>query len=135
MLFPKDAHVAVVDGTQFLLFQNIGTAQDIKLKRIDTGDISDSNKSAGIRDQHATRKMDGGAQLAELAHGAGVAEYLNDRVMAGDIAKLLIICDPDTLGEMRRHYHKELEGALMGDMAKTLTNSPVEDIIRAIDAA
>lgn len=135
MKLPQNAHVAVLDGRQFQLYRNIGQADAIKLEALDTGDISDTNKSGGGRDHDATRDGASGQELEEIAHGAGVAEYLNARVLNHKIEALLIIADPDTLGEMRHHYHKELEGVLIGEINKTLTNSPVADIIRSIEAA
>ncbi len=135
MKLPQNAHVAVLDGRQFQLYRNTGHAGAITLEALDTGDISDTNKSAGVRDHDATQGHSNGQELAELAHGAGVAEYLNARVLNRKIEKLLIIADPDTLGEMRHHYHVELQGALVGEINKTLTNSSVADIIRSIEAA
>lgn len=135
MQLPANAYVAVVDGAQFRLFKNKGSGQDIDLTSVDTGDISTSNKSGGARDHDASHARDGGRQLEELAHGAGVAEYLNGKVLKGTIDKLVIIADPDTLGEMRRHYHGELKSAVVGELAKTLTNSSVDDIVRSIAAA
>ena len=125
----------MLDGRQFQLYRNTGQADAIKLEALDTGDISDTNKSGGGRDHDATSDRASGQELAEIAHGAGVAEYLNARVLNHRIEALLIIADPDTLGEMRHHYHKELEGVLIGEINKTLTNSTVHDIIRSIEAA
>lgn len=135
MRVPQNAHVAVVDGSQFRLFINTGGPNDIALKGVSTDDVNDSNKSGGSRDHDATQARDGGKQMEELAHGAGVAEYLNRKVLEGTIDSLVVIADPDTLGEMRRHYHKELKNALVGELDKTLTNNPVEDVVRALDNA
>lgn len=135
MKLPANAHVAVVDGTQFKLFCNSGVGEDIKLAAVDTGDIASTNKSAGVRDHDAGMGNDGGRELAELAHGAGVAAYLNEQVLSGKIKHLAIIADPDTLGEMRRHYHKELQAALVGEVNKTLTNSSTDDIQKSLMAA
>ena len=135
MKLPQNAHVAVLDGRQFQLYCNTGQADAIKLEALDTGDISDTNKSGGGRDHDATQANVSTQQLEEIAHGTGVVEYLNARVLNHKITALLIIADPDTLGEMRHHYHKELEGVLVGEINKTLTNSSVHDIIRSIEAA
>lgn len=135
MRLPQNAHVAVADGSQFRFFVNHGNSDAIKLRGVETGPIDDSDKGAGARDHHSTQARDGGREMDELAHGAGVAEYLNREVLAHRIDKLVVIADPDTLGEMRRHYHKQLKDALIGELDKTLTNSPIEDIARSIETA
>ena len=45
---------------------------------------------------------------------------------------MLVIADPKTLGEMRRHYHSELEKRLVGEIDKTLsgeTTAKIEQVI------
>ncbi|WP_199504461.1 baeRF12 domain-containing protein [Qipengyuania sp. YIM B01966] len=135
MKLPANAHVAVVDGTQFRFFRNVGEANAIKLQGIEAKDIETNNKSAGVRDHEATDRLDGGRQMEELSHAAGVADKLNHLAVTNKLDKVVIIADPSSLGEMRRHYHTELQAALVGEIDKTLTNSPVEDIIRAIENA
>jgi protein required for attachment to host cells len=39
------------------------------------------------------------------------------------------------LGEIRPLLHKEVENVLKADLAKTLINSPVDDIEKALKAA
>jgi protein required for attachment to host cells len=48
---------------------------------------------------------------------------------------VLIIADPKTLGEMRRHYHVELKKRLVGEIDKTLTGQTTKQIEKAISAA
>ena len=38
----------------------------------------------------------------------------------------MVIADPKTLGEMRRHYHSELEKRLVGEIDKTVTGEPTD---------
>ena len=135
MELPNGATVAIVDGEQLLLFKNKGDKQDINLTKLDTPNISDENKSAGVRNQDGGPGGHDGRDLDESAHAAGVATWLNNQVLNHKIDKLVVIADPKSMGEMRRHYHKETEGALVGEITKTLTNSPVQDIEKAILAA
>ena len=74
-------------------------------------------------------------QLDELAHGAAVAEWLNQKAIGGQIEEVLVIADPKTLGDMRQHYHTELRSKLAGEIDKTLTGLPIDKIEAAIDAA
>ena len=74
-------------------------------------------------------------QLDELAHGAAVAEWLNQKAIGGQIEEGLVIADPKTLGDMRQHNHTGLRSKLAGEIDKTLTGLPIDKIEAAIDAA
>ncbi len=135
MKLPVNAHIAVVDGENFLLFRNTGQPLEPKLKNEDSPTLNATNFSAAVRKQDNIGQKLGRTDLNELAHGAAVAEWLNDRAIANDLENVLIIADPKTLGEMRRHYHSELEKRLVGEIDKTLTGQPTEKIEQAIVAA
>ena len=51
------------------------------------------------------------------------------------VEQLLVIADRSSLGEMRRHYHKQTEAVLLGEIDKQLTGLPSPDILKAIEAA
>jgi protein required for attachment to host cells len=126
MRLPHGTHVAVADGTRFVLFRNDGGGAILNLVDATSPDVSDTNRSGAnpeVRD------------LEERGHAAGVAELLNSRVLDNSIEKLLIIADPVTLGVMRSHYHGELEKRLVGELASTLTNVETAQIEKAITAA
>lgn len=132
MKLPHKAHVALVDGENFTLFRNTGKPFEPKLEKEANPDLDPTNFSAGVRHQdHIGQKL-GRTQLDELAHGAAAAEWLNSKAISGDIEQLLIIADPKTLGEMRQHYHSELEQRLVGEIDKTLTGAPTQDVEKAI---
>ncbi len=132
MKLPANAHVAIVDGERFILMRNEGQPFEPKLGKASHPDIDATNHSAGVRHQDDIGQGRGGTDLDELAHGAGVAEWLNAKCVAGEIDDLVVIADPKTLGEMRRHYHGELEKRLRGEIAKTLTGEPSDRIAKAI---
>ena len=126
MHLPHDAHVAVADGERFVLFRNDGDEALINLVDAASFDVDTSNRSGAnpeVRD------------LDERGHAAGVAALLNQRVLANEIEKLLIVADPKTLGIMRDHYHGELKRRLVGELPKTLTGADTAEIERTIGAA
>ena len=136
MKLPNKAHVAIVDGENFIVMRNEGQMFEPRLKPVDKPDLSATNFSAGVRHQDDLGQERGtSTQLDELAHGAAAAEWLNAKAVAGEIDTLLIIADPKTLGEMRHHYHTELEKRLVGEIAKTMTGEPVKRIESAIQNA
>ena len=135
MHLPKNAHVALVDGENFTVMRNGGAPLEPKLDRSEKPDLSSTNFSAGVKHQDDIGQKHGRTDLEELAHGAAAAEWLNAKAISGEISDVLVIADPKTLGEMRRHYHSELEKKLVGEIGKTLTGEPVERIEKSIAAA
>lgn len=133
MKLPANAHVAVADGQRFLLMRNCGTATDPKLELAAEPDVSESGES-GAEGHHDPRSDDYREQ-DKMDHAAGIAGWLNKAVLQHRVERLLVVADPDTLGEMRRHYHKETQGALIGELHKQLTGVPGPDILKAIEAA
>jgi protein required for attachment to host cells len=59
---------------------------------------------------------------------------LKRRALRGDFESLIIVAPPKTLGELRKHYHKEVERRLTGEIAKDLTGHPVEEIEKILSA-
>ena len=135
MKLPHKAHVAIVDGENFIVMQNNGQPFKPKLEGAQKPDLSATNFSAGVKHQDDMGQRSGATDLNELAHGAAAAEWLNAKAIAGDIDDVLVIADPKTLGEMRRHYHSELEKRLVGEIDKTMTGEPTDRIEKAIAAA
>lgn len=135
MKLPQNAHVAVVDGERFILLRNDGQAFEPKLRKEDSPKLDVTNFSAGIKHHDDVGQRLGRTDLEELGHAAAVTEWLNSKAIANDINDVLIIADPKTLGEMRQHYHSELEKRVVGEIDKTLTSQPMDGIEKAIVAA
>lgn len=135
MKLPHNAHVAIVDGENFTVMQNTGQPFEPKLANAQKPDLTATNFSAGVRHQDDLGQHTGATDLNELAHGAAAAEWLNAKAIAGELSEVMIIADPKTLGEMRRHYHSELEKRIVGEIDKTLTGEPTASIEKAIAAA
>ena len=132
MNLPDNAHVAVADGTRFLLFRACNHGE---LAFEDEPDVSGSGESGAMGHHDTDAKSDDYHTQDKLDHAAGVAGWLNHAVSQHRIAQLLVVADPDTLGEMRRHYDKGLEAALIGEVDKLLTGMPGPDIAKVIAAA
>lgn len=139
MALPQGTALAVVDGTKFEFYRNIGTEAEPKLDTVQTPDLELTNFSAGARindsgTRHAARTGDGSNDAVdESAHAIAVADWLNHQVLQHKIDKLVVIADPKSLGEMRKRYHKQLEGVLLTELAKTMTGRPAADILKALN--
>lgn len=132
MRFPHNAHVALVNGERFVLMRNVGQAFEPKLEQVEELDLLLTNFSAGVRHQDPAGQRNGSTHIDELAHGAAVAGWLNDRALKGELGDIVIAADPKTLGQIRQHCHKETERRIIGELSKDLTNQPVAAIERAI---
>lgn len=132
MKVPHKAHVALVDGERFVLLRNDGQIFEPKLSKVAEPDLDPTNFSAGVKHQDSAGQINGNTDLNELAHGAAAAEWLNAKAIAGEFENLVVVADPKTLGEMRRHYHSELEKRLAGELDKALTHEPLEKIEKVL---
>jgi protein required for attachment to host cells len=133
MKVPHNAHVAIVDGENFIVMRNRGQIFDPKLEHATKPDLSATNFSAGVQHQDEAGQRKGtSTQLDELAHAAAAAEWLNARAIAGEIEEVIVVADPKTLGEMRRHFHSELERKIVSELAKTMTGEPSDRIAKAL---
>ena len=67
-------------------------------------------------------------QLEEDRFAAQAAELLRERALSNDFETLIIVAPPRTLGELRKHYHKEVSARLVGELPKDLTGHPISQI-------
>ena len=135
MKIPHNAMVALANGEKFVVMRNTGQPFEPRLERIGEFDLELTNFSAGVRHQDPAGQRNGSTQLDELAHGAAIAGWLNGKALQGDLADVVIAADPRTLGQIRRHCHKELELRIVGEVAKDLVNSPVRTVERVLAEA
>lgn len=74
-------------------------------------------------------------QLEEDRFAADAADLLKRRALSNDFESLIVIAPPRTLGELRKHYHKEVSARLTGELDKDLTGHPIPDIEKALLSA
>lgn len=74
-------------------------------------------------------------QLEEDRFAADAAELLKKRALSHSYEQLVVIAPPRTLGELRKHYHKEVSSRLIGELDKDLTGHPIPEIEKAIASA
>lgn len=71
-------------------------------------------------------------QLEEDRFAAETAEMLKKRALNNEFESLIIVAPPKTLGELRKHYHKEVSDRLRGELDKDLTGHTVPQIEEAL---
>lgn len=130
MLLPPGTVIAVIDGNAFELYRNTGTEAEPELSPQDSPKLDSSNHSAGSR--HSSSGNPGGHQADEDAHAIAAAEWLNQQVLGHKLTDLVIFAAPRTLGELRKHYHKQTEQALLGEVNKSMAGRQPSELIAAL---
>ena len=129
---PPDALVVVADGAKALLLRNTGTGSDLSLKeeqRITPKSLSAEGHQgpSGSRPEDQTVK-----QTDEATFAKQLADALYAMRHKGDYKQLVLIADPQTLGQMRECLHKEVEASMVFTLSKDYTNQSVRDIEKAL---
>jgi protein required for attachment to host cells len=144
MRVPHNSVVVVADGEKLLFFRNEGDG--------DFPNLIVEDKEVQPSPAHRDQATDLAGQAPSIGgHGASMgeadyhqqdenrfaaqtAELLKKRALKNDFESLIIVAPPRTLGELRKHYHKEVEKRLAGEIAKDLTGHPVTEIERILQA-
>ena len=101
MKIPHNALIAVVDGERFRLMRNTGAIFEPKLELVAEPSLRMPVPGAESRSDDRGTLTTAGSQtdLAEVAHGAAVVEWLNAKALNGEIDQLVVVADPRTLGD------------------------------------
>ena len=145
MQIPHDSFVLVADGRKSLFFRNEGDG-DFPNLIVDSKESHPDAKDREIKSDapgRAHSSVGSGRsafeeadfhQLEEDRFAAATAEMLKERALRNEFEALVVVAPPDTLGELRRHYHKEVERRIVGEVAKDLVNVPVAEIEKILQA-
>lgn len=131
MLLPHGTVIALVDGQHLELYRNAGNEAEPDLTPLPAPRLDEHNHGSGGRHYSSAGNPDEHRQ-AEDGHAAGVAAWLNGEVLAHRIDTLVVMADPRTLGELRRHYHSMTGKAVLKEYHKNLIGRPAERIIAAL---
>lgn len=128
-LVPADTLVVVADGTGARVFRNRGDERSPLLHQVDLLELvnMDDDGPSGSMPQEST-----GFDIDEATFAKQLAQGLNRGALKQQYEHLVLIADPATLGRMRPQLHKEVQSRLVSEIAKTLTNAPLEDIEQAL---
>jgi protein required for attachment to host cells len=126
---PHNALVVVADGTGARLFRNKG--QDFKVSLVADGELHPTgilhDGPSGHRPPESSHQETNEATFAKhLAH------ELYRMAHRGDFAALVLIADPQTLGQIRPILHREVKDRIIGEHHKALTKASIADIERAL---
>ena len=143
MHLPHNSVVLVADGRKMLFLRNEGDntfpnliveeaqEQDNPATRDQATDSAGRASSPQGAAQSSVEPTDF-HQLEEDRFAAEAADVLKTRALKNDYDSLIVAAPPKTLGELRKHYHKEVTSRLKGELDKDLTGHPIKDIEKAL---
>jgi len=134
MLIPHGAVIALIDGKKFEIYRNSGNEAEPALYALESPHLDEHNKGAGSH-HYSSSGNPARHLLEEDAHAAAVAAWLDSQVLGHKIAQLIVIAAPRTLGELRQHFHKQTQQAIVAELAKDLNGRPPADILAALASA
>jgi protein required for attachment to host cells len=126
---PADTMVVVADGESARVFRNVGADGALSLQQqevVTAQNVDDDGPSGSAPTEQSPQQTDEATFAKQLAH------RLNHGALTNAYAHLVLVADPQTLGQMRPQLHKETLQRMHGELAKTLTNSSLKDIERAL---
>ena len=127
---PHNSLVVVADGTGARFFRNAGDENKISLSA--EGELKPTNLTdegpAGKRPPESSNQ-----ETDEATFAKQLAKELYCRAHSGDFTTLVLIADPQTLGQIRPTLHKEVQERLVFEIGKTLTKASITDIQRALN--
>lgn len=71
-------------------------------------------------------------QLAKDRFAHDLAEILYKQAHQGQFDEIVLVADPGTLGELRGELHQEVTNKIVGEVPKTLTNHPIDEIEKIV---
>jgi protein required for attachment to host cells len=144
MQIPHDSFVLVANGRKSLFFRNEGDGDfpNLTIERKEIHENPDHHEQASDEAGQAASPPGAVATMGETdfhileeqRFAADTAAMLKERALRNDFEALVIVAPPKTLGELRKHYHKEVEKRLVAEVPKDLTNLPVPEIERVLQA-
>ncbi|WP_370402116.1 host attachment family protein [Sulfitobacter sp. JB4-11] len=135
--------VLIADGEKALFLENRTDGEDPFLEVI----REEAQENPPNREQAANRRgrfNDGPSvhrsavddtdwhQLSKDRFAGDLSDILYRRAHAGDFDRLVVVAPPGTLGQMRDDLHKEVRDKIIGEVPKTLTNHPIDEIEKIV---
>lgn len=125
LTYPEETFVVVATGREAKTFRvrNGSLERDAHWTPKDLNDDGPAGKSPP---DQSPRELD------EATFSKQIAERLYKLVHKGTFDRLILVADPDSLGEIRPLLHQEVTNKIILEQAKTLIDSSTEDIERSL---
>lgn len=127
--YPQNSLIVIADGTQAQLYRNTASDGSLELKK--DGELTpvslENDNPAGTRPVESSQQENDEATFAkQLAH------HLNRAAYKKQFTSLVLVADPQTLGQIRPSLDKGVNELIHSEHAKTLTTASESDIVRSL---
>lgn len=129
MKIPAGTLVVVADGGGARVFRNVGEEGGLTLRQeqlLELMNMNDDGPSGAMPPESTSSQID------EATFAKQLAKSLNAGALKNQYAHAVLVADPQTLGQIRPMLHKATTERLLAEIAKDLTNAPLEVIERAL---
>ncbi|MCV2869100.1 host attachment family protein [Defluviimonas sp. WL0002] len=137
--------VLVADGQKALFLENVGDEQAMHLKVV-RKEKQDNPATSEQGTDRPGRMNDGPSvhrsalsdadwhQLQKERFAQDLADLLYERAHANRFDTIVLVAAPEILGALRSNLHKAVRDRVIGEIAKTLTPQPLDEIERRLSA-
>ncbi len=126
---PEDALIVVADGGKALLLRNVGARGELVLneeRKLTLKDFADDGPSgAGVEEQSPR-------ETGEATFAKQLAKTLDKMFDQNLFKAVVLIADPQTLGQLREAVHKNVEKAIAFTLSKDYTKHSIKQITEAL---
>lgn len=134
-----DAWVLIADGEKALFLKNITDGENPNLEVV-RKEEQDNPKDIDQSANRPGRMPDNGQgqrsamddtdwhELAKERFADDLADLLYKQAHKHKFEQIVLVASPDTLGELRKKLHKEVEDKVIAEIPKNLTNHPIDEI-------
>lgn len=137
--------VVVADGEKALFLRNVtdGENPHFEVIRKEEQDNPKNIDQAANRPGRVAQSANHGKsayddtdwhELAKERFAADLADILYERAHKGKFDSIVLVAAPNVLGELRGQLHQEVTDKVMGEISKTLTNHPINEIEKIVKA-
>ena len=139
----QDTWVLIADGQKALFLQNHTDGDDPYLQVV----RKEEQENPPTREQAANRpgRMSDGPsghrsafddtdwhELEKERFAKDLSDILYKLAHKGSYDRIVLVAPPAVLGELRDNLHKEVQNKVVGEIPKTLTNHPIEEIEKIV---
>jgi protein required for attachment to host cells len=126
---PNNALILVADGGKAMLLRNTAaTGAEISLR--EESRVTPESSAQGPSGSRPEDQSPG--QTDEATFAKQLPQSLNVMKQKNSFDSLILVADPQTLGQIRGALHKTVEGAVIKSMSKDLTNHSLDEIAKAL---
>ncbi len=135
--------VLIADGEKALFLENRTDGEDpfLEVVRREEQDNPPSREQAANRPGRVSDGPSGHRsavddtdwhELAKDRFASDLADILYKQAHSGKFDSIVLVAPPNTLGELRQQLHQEVTNKVIGEVPKTLTNHPLNEIEKIV---